>query len=211
MIILVNPRATRPSNRRFPLSIMAIGAALPSGEDWEIVDGNLPGHRHRRAHHRIRHVTARHRRSGTRHCLHRDAGATTRQRCSAHQTCQSPPSRHPHYLGRQFRQSLSGAGAECALHRLVGPRPGRTDLRRIAGGAERHARSRDCRGTFVPQARRQPSHRRRAAVGRARRTACAALSQDRCARTICAPHFSASAPASIRLRSAVPMPAISAA
>jgi radical SAM superfamily enzyme YgiQ (UPF0313 family) len=43
MIILVNPRATRPSNRRFPLSIMAIGAAIPNGEAWEIVDGNLPG------------------------------------------------------------------------------------------------------------------------------------------------------------------------
>lgn len=43
MIVLVNPRATRPRNRRFPLSVMAIGAALPAGEPWEIVDGNLPG------------------------------------------------------------------------------------------------------------------------------------------------------------------------
>jgi radical SAM superfamily enzyme YgiQ (UPF0313 family) len=43
MIIFVNPRATRPENRRFPLSIMAVGAALPPGVDWEIVDGNLPG------------------------------------------------------------------------------------------------------------------------------------------------------------------------
>ena len=43
MIILVNPRATRPSNRRFPLSVMAIGAALPPDVSWEIVDGNLPG------------------------------------------------------------------------------------------------------------------------------------------------------------------------
>jgi len=42
MILLVNPRATRPSNRRFPLSIMAIGAALPDGMTWEIIDGNLP-------------------------------------------------------------------------------------------------------------------------------------------------------------------------
>ena len=42
MIILVNPRSTRPSNRRFPLSVMAIGAAVAEGEDWEIVDGNLP-------------------------------------------------------------------------------------------------------------------------------------------------------------------------
>jgi hypothetical protein len=43
MIILVNPRSTRPDNRRFPLSIMAIGAAIPDGEGWEIVDGNRPG------------------------------------------------------------------------------------------------------------------------------------------------------------------------
>lgn len=42
MIVLVNPRATRPANRRFPLSLMAIGAALPPGASWEIVDGNLP-------------------------------------------------------------------------------------------------------------------------------------------------------------------------
>jgi hypothetical protein len=43
MILLVNPRATRPANRRFPLSLMAIGAALPETTSWEIIDGNLPG------------------------------------------------------------------------------------------------------------------------------------------------------------------------
>jgi hypothetical protein len=43
MILFVNPRATRPKNRRFPLSLMAIGAALPETVGWEIVDGNLPG------------------------------------------------------------------------------------------------------------------------------------------------------------------------
>lgn len=42
MIVLVNPRATRPKNRRFPLSLMAIGASLPEGTSWEIVDGNRP-------------------------------------------------------------------------------------------------------------------------------------------------------------------------
>ena len=42
MILFVNPRATRPGNRRFPLSVMAVGAALPEGTTWEIVDGNLP-------------------------------------------------------------------------------------------------------------------------------------------------------------------------
>jgi len=43
MILLINPRATRPENRRFPLSVMAVGAALPDDVSWEIVDGNLPG------------------------------------------------------------------------------------------------------------------------------------------------------------------------
>ena len=43
MILFVNPRATRPKNRRFPLSVMAVGAALPPRSSWEIVDGNLPG------------------------------------------------------------------------------------------------------------------------------------------------------------------------
>jgi Radical SAM superfamily/B12 binding domain len=42
MIIFVNSRATRPKNRRFPLSVMAVGAALPEGTTWEIVDGNIP-------------------------------------------------------------------------------------------------------------------------------------------------------------------------
>jgi radical SAM superfamily enzyme YgiQ (UPF0313 family) len=43
MILLVNPRATKPGFRRFPLSLMALGAALPEGESWEIFDGNEPG------------------------------------------------------------------------------------------------------------------------------------------------------------------------
>jgi anaerobic magnesium-protoporphyrin IX monomethyl ester cyclase len=42
VILFVNPRATRPKNRRFPLSVMAIGAALPASVPWDIVDGNRP-------------------------------------------------------------------------------------------------------------------------------------------------------------------------
>src|SRR5215831_8200188 len=41
MIILFNPRATKPRNRRFPLSIMALGAVLEGREEYQIVDGNL--------------------------------------------------------------------------------------------------------------------------------------------------------------------------
>ena len=42
MILFVNPRATRPKNRRFPLSLMAVGATLPATIDWQIVDENKP-------------------------------------------------------------------------------------------------------------------------------------------------------------------------
>ncbi len=42
MILLVNPRATKPWLRRFPLSIMALGAALPEDVAWDLVDGNKP-------------------------------------------------------------------------------------------------------------------------------------------------------------------------
>jgi anaerobic magnesium-protoporphyrin IX monomethyl ester cyclase len=42
VILLVNPRATKPKNRRFPLSLMALGAVLPEGASWRILDGNLP-------------------------------------------------------------------------------------------------------------------------------------------------------------------------
>jgi len=42
VILFVNPRVTKPRNGRFPLSLMAIGAALPPHVSWEIIDGNLP-------------------------------------------------------------------------------------------------------------------------------------------------------------------------
>jgi anaerobic magnesium-protoporphyrin IX monomethyl ester cyclase len=41
MIVLFNPRSTRPRNRRLPLSVLALGAVLEGREDYEIVDGNL--------------------------------------------------------------------------------------------------------------------------------------------------------------------------
>ena len=42
MILLFNPRATRPKNRRYPLSVLALGAMLEGREEYAIVDGNLP-------------------------------------------------------------------------------------------------------------------------------------------------------------------------
>lgn len=42
MLLLVNPRATKPGFRRFPLSVMALGAVLPEERTWQIVDLNRP-------------------------------------------------------------------------------------------------------------------------------------------------------------------------
>ena len=41
MIILFNPRATKPRNRRMPLSVLALAAVLEGREDYTIVDGNV--------------------------------------------------------------------------------------------------------------------------------------------------------------------------
>ncbi len=41
MIILFNPRATKPRNRRLPLSVLALAAVLEGREEYEIVDGNV--------------------------------------------------------------------------------------------------------------------------------------------------------------------------
>ena len=41
MIVLYNPKATKPKNRRFPLSILSMAAVLDGREDYVIVDGNL--------------------------------------------------------------------------------------------------------------------------------------------------------------------------
>lgn len=41
MILLYFPKLTKPKNRRFPLSVMALAAVLEGREEYEIVDGNL--------------------------------------------------------------------------------------------------------------------------------------------------------------------------
>lgn len=41
MILLYHPRSTRPRNRRFPLSILALAAVLEGREEYAIVDGNV--------------------------------------------------------------------------------------------------------------------------------------------------------------------------
>jgi anaerobic magnesium-protoporphyrin IX monomethyl ester cyclase len=41
MVILFNPRATNPRNRRFPLSVLALAAMLEGREEYTIVDGNV--------------------------------------------------------------------------------------------------------------------------------------------------------------------------
>jgi anaerobic magnesium-protoporphyrin IX monomethyl ester cyclase len=44
MIILFNPKATQPRNRRFPLSVLALAAVLEGREEYTIVDGNVDPH-----------------------------------------------------------------------------------------------------------------------------------------------------------------------
>ncbi len=41
MILFYNPKATKPRNRRYPLSILAIAAVVEGKEEYAIVDGNL--------------------------------------------------------------------------------------------------------------------------------------------------------------------------
>src|SRR5580692_6103277 len=41
MIILFNPKATKPKNRRFPLSALALAAMIKGREEYTIVDGNV--------------------------------------------------------------------------------------------------------------------------------------------------------------------------
>lgn len=40
MILFLNPRATKPKNRRYPLSILALAAVLEGREEYAVVDGN---------------------------------------------------------------------------------------------------------------------------------------------------------------------------
>src|SRR5215469_13247746 len=44
MIVFYNPKATKPKNRRFPLSILSLAAVVEGREDYVIVDGNLDPH-----------------------------------------------------------------------------------------------------------------------------------------------------------------------
>jgi radical SAM superfamily enzyme YgiQ (UPF0313 family) len=41
MIVLFHPRATKPKNRRLPLSVLHLAAVLEGREEYEIVDGNV--------------------------------------------------------------------------------------------------------------------------------------------------------------------------
>jgi radical SAM superfamily enzyme YgiQ (UPF0313 family) len=41
MIVLYNPKVTKPRNRRMPLSVLAIAAVLEGKEEFAIIDGNL--------------------------------------------------------------------------------------------------------------------------------------------------------------------------
>ncbi|PYT17145.1 MAG: B12-binding domain-containing radical SAM protein [Acidobacteria bacterium] len=41
MILFFNPRATKPKNRRYPLSVLALAAMIEGKEEYAIIDGNI--------------------------------------------------------------------------------------------------------------------------------------------------------------------------
>jgi len=41
MILLYHPRAMKPRNRKFPLSVLALAAVLEGREDYKIIDGDV--------------------------------------------------------------------------------------------------------------------------------------------------------------------------
>ena len=125
MILLVNPRATRPDNRRFPLSLMAIGAALPETMSWEIVDGNLPGidmpaeigrlvDRQANTHDPVKAIA-----------LTVMPGPQLVSAVPLSKALKARLPSHSDHLGRKFRQPLSRTGAERFLCRLGGAGSGR--------------------------------------------------------------------------------------
>ena len=116
VILFVNPRATRPSNRRFPLSIMAVGAALSDDESWEIVDGNLPNAdvtRRAVGSHRCRAAERRWRARGG---VHRHARAAARECGAPLPRPEGALSADTNRVGRQLSESLPGADLECTVH-----------------------------------------------------------------------------------------------
>ena len=154
MILLVNPRATRPKNRRFPLSVMAIGAALPPDVSWEIVDGNVPNADPLA---KISSIIDARRGGADPVEIVAFTVMPGPQLVSAVPLARELKKRYrgrADRLGRQLSQSVSGARAQRAIHRLDRARPGRADLRRAARCRARHARSEDRRRPVVPRGRR---------------------------------------------------------
>ncbi len=143
MILLVNPRATRPSNRRFPA--VGHGDRRRASGRRELGDrrrqfaGHGPARGRQRTGSSARRTSAtRSRRSRSPSCP--DPSWSARSHCRAR--LKAPLPEHPDHLGRQFRKPLSGPGAQRALCRLAGPRAGRADLRRSARGDRRQAATR---------------------------------------------------------------------
>ena len=178
MILLLNPRATRPKNRRFPLSLLALGAALPPDVSWEILDGNLPDS---------------------------DLEAEVATRVAARALTDDPVTliamtvmpgpqlvsavplarrlkerfpRLPDRVGRLLPDPLPRARAARAVRRLPRARPGRTHARRAARRSRGTPRSRGRRGPRL-EGRRRGAPQPGAGLGGPRRVPGAALEPDR--------------------------------
>ena len=143
MIVLFNPRATKPRNCRLPLSVLALAAVLEGREEYEIVDGNVEDDP--TAHHSS---TDRSASSGVagrhRHARPADGGG------HGGQPRNPPPApRRADRVGRLLPFHLSGCGAECQVRGLRGSRPGRRYAAGVAGCTSRRAQPGDDQGPLV--------------------------------------------------------------
>ena len=108
MIILFNPRSTKPRNRRLPLSVLALGAVLEGREEYEIVDGNLDDNPTATI---LRLIAGARRRNAGRH---RDARAANGRRGRKLPGNSRAASEVADRLGRLFSVDLQRRGAERA-------------------------------------------------------------------------------------------------
>ncbi len=135
MIVFYNPKATKPHNRRLPLSILAIAATLEGKEEYAIIDGNLDPHP-------TESLVAFCREHSV------DLLAVTvmpgPQTVGAVVSCREVRARFPHLpivWGGYFRDELHRCCSQRGLCGLRRSWPGRADFPRFTGGNPRSARS----------------------------------------------------------------------
>ena len=133
MIVLLNPRATRPRNCRLPLSVMALAAVLEGREEYAIVDGNIE-----------RDPTAQILQLIDQHNVEM-LGVTCMpgpQMAAAMETSREVRRLRPEVpivWGGYFPSTYPDCCSECGVRRLCGPRTRRRYALRVTGCATRLA------------------------------------------------------------------------